>query len=99
MTTMCFMTKKQTKGFPDNGSNAAIISSGPMGSNGTETTLSKSERRAVRLKQARPELVDKVGDTLSLTEAVRVGGYRDANELHEDVETKLQIQRKVARKN
>lgn len=60
--------------------------------------MSKAENRAQRLKEARPDLVQQVGDTISLTDAVRVGGYADGVAMHNEVESILQKKQKQGRK-
>jgi hypothetical protein len=38
----------------------------------------KGERRAKRFKKARPELAAQIGDTITVEEAVKLGGYEDS---------------------
>ncbi len=48
--------------------------------------IAKSERRATRLKAARPELARLVGKTISRPEAVKIGGYQDATAMEKDIQ-------------
>ena len=59
--------------------------------------LSKAENRAARLKDARPDLAKKLGETISVAEAVRIGGYADGTAMHVEVEAVLQ--KKLKEKN
>jgi hypothetical protein len=48
-------------------------------------SLSKGENRAARLKEARPELASQIGKSISIPEAVKIGGYENGNDMHDKV--------------
>lgn len=50
--------------------------------------LTKSEKRAARLKKLRPELAASVGTTISATEAMKVGGYKTREAMNNDLQTR-----------
>jgi hypothetical protein len=47
--------------------------------------LSKGENRAIRLREARPELASQIGKSISIPEAVKIGGYEDGADMHNKV--------------
>lgn len=50
--------------------------------------LSKSEKRASRLKEFRPDLRPSIGKTISVADAIRLGGYRDALDMSKDLDAR-----------
>lgn len=59
--------------------------------------LSKSERRAERLKALRPELAASVPDSISATDAIKIGGYETGAEMNQDLSSREAIARTAAR--
>jgi hypothetical protein len=53
-----------------------------------ETQQTKGERRANRLKLARPDLVRRVKTSISAKAAVKIGGYQNADALETDLKIK-----------
>lgn len=60
--------------------------------------ITKAERRAIRLKAARPELEDLVGSKISAPDAIRIGRYSDAAAMAADLENKLNPSKKNKKK-
>jgi non-canonical poly(A) RNA polymerase PAPD5/7 len=89
------------------------LNGGPRTVNGSESGLSlpsstvpasepkdltKSEKRAARLKKLRPELAASVGNTISATEAMKVGGYKTREAMNNDLTVKEGALAKLAAK-
>ncbi|RVX67258.1 hypothetical protein B0A52_09295 [Exophiala mesophila] len=51
-------------------------------------TMSKSEKRALRLKELRPDLRPSIGKTISAVDAIKLGGYRDAIDMSKDLDAR-----------
>jgi hypothetical protein len=52
--------------------------------------MTRSEKRAARLKHARPDIAQLVGNHITEEKAVQIGGYADAAALRDDLDDKLQ---------
>ena len=50
--------------------------------------MSKSEKRALRLKELRPDLRPSIGKTISAVDAIKLGGYRDAIDMSKDLDAR-----------
>jgi hypothetical protein len=59
----------------------------------------KAENRAARLKEARPDIASQVGQTISLTDAMRIGGYQSPNAMNADLDGKLQKKKQPQKQN
>lgn len=57
-------------------------------------TLTPAQKRALRLKMARPDIAHLVGDSVIRPQALKIGGYRDEKEMINDLEMRLKASKK-----
>ena len=77
----------------------APITSNSSHKRASTTSILKNERRAARLKEARPDLTQKVGESISKSKAVRVGGYKDPHAMEVDLKQKMDANKNLKAKN
>lgn len=61
--------------------------------------MKKNERRAERLKAARPDIAQQIGVIISMNDALRIGGYENAIAMHHDIDVALSKKHKQLEKN
>lgn len=58
---------------------------------GSDRLPKKAERRAQRLKAARPDLASKISQSISIDSALQLGGYKSVDTMERDLQKRLVV--------